>query len=396
MKAFTAADHAALQTGLTECGADGWLLFDFQGHNPVANRFLGLGGLGSRRLFVLLRPGVPPVAVAHKIELQPLDGFPGPVVPYARWEELHAALQELVAGRTLAMEISPKDGVPYLDRVPYGVVDLIQSLGGKVVSSAPLVTQFAARWTPEETAGHLKAAEAVARIAREALAFAVTQGGAGLTEWALQQRVVQAMEAEGIVPDHPPIVGFGVNSGNPHYEPMPGKDLSLARDQVVLLDLFGKYPGTISADQTWMGFSGKTPPDRVRKVWTAVRDARDAALDLVREAGAAGTRIAGYQVDRASREVIERAGFAEYFVHRTGHSIDQNLHGSGPHMDDYETRDDRIILPGCGFSVEPGIYLPNEFGVRSEVNVYWAAEGPVVTPAVPQMELILPGKESGA
>lgn len=389
MKAFSTADHAALQAGLKECGADGWLLFDFQGHNPVATRFLALGGLGSRRIFVLLRPGAEPVAVAHKIELQPLDGFPGRVVPYARWEELHAALKDLVSGRTLAMEISSKDGVPYLDRVPYGVVDLIQSLGGKVVSSAPLVTHFAARWTPEETAGHLKAAEVVARIAREALAFAVTQGGKGLTESALQERVVKAMEAEGIVPDHPPIVGFGVNSGNPHYEPMPGKDLTLAPAQVVLLDLFGKYPGTISADQTWMGFSGKNPPERVRKVWTAVRDARDAALGVVRKAGATGERIAGYQVDRASRDVIERAGFGEFFVHRTGHSIDQNLHGSGPHMDDYETRDDRIILPGCGFSVEPGIYLPNEFGVRSEVNVFWAAEGPVVTPAEPQVDLVV-------
>lgn len=389
MKAFSTADHAALQAGLKECGADGWLLFDFQGHNPVATRFLALGGLASRRIFVLLRPGAEPVAVAHKIELQPLDGFPGRVVPYARWEELHAALKELVSGRTLAMEISSKDGVPYLDRVPYGVVDLILSLGGKVVSSAPLVTHFAARWTPEETAGHLKAAEVVARIAREALAFAVTQGGKGLTESALQERVVKAMEAEGIVPDHPPIVGFGVNSGNPHYEPMPGKDLTLAPAQVVLLDLFGKYPGTISADQTWMGFSGKNPPERVRKVWTAVRDARDAALGVVRKAGATGERIAGYQVDRASRDVIERAGFGEFFVHRTGHSIDQNLHGSGPHMDDYETRDDRIILPGCGFSVEPGIYLPNEFGVRSEVNVFWAAEGPVVTPAEPQVDLVV-------
>ncbi len=390
MKAFTAADHEALRAGLAECGADGWLLFDFQGHNPVANRFLALSGLGSRRIFVLLRPGAEPVAVAHKIELQPLDGFPGRVVPYARWEELHAALKELVAGRTLAMEISPKNGVPYLDRVPYGVVDLIQSLGGKVVSSAPLVTQFAARWTPEETAGHFKAAEVVARIAKEALAFGVTQGGKGLTESALQQRVVKAMEAEGLVPDHPPIVGFGVNSGNPHYEPIPGKDLTLAMDQVVLLDLFGRYPGTISADQTWMGFSGKNPTARVLSVWTAVRDARDAALEVVRKAGSAGQRIAGYQVDRASRDVIERAGFGEFFVHRTGHSIDQNLHGSGPHMDDYETRDDRVILPGCGFSVEPGIYLPNEFGVRSEVNVYWAAEGPRVTPAQLQRDLILP------
>jgi Xaa-Pro aminopeptidase len=231
----------------------------------------------------------------------------------------------------------------------------------------------------------------LARVAKEALAFAVSQAGKGLRETALQARVVAAMEAEGLVPDHPPIVGFGVNSGNPHYEPGAGQDPALERDQVVLIDLFGRYPGAISADQTWMGFSGPRPPERVRAVWTAVRDARDAALALVRQAGASGERLAGYQVDRASRDVIERAGFGEFFVHRTGHSIDHDLHGSGPHMDDYETRDDRIILPGCGFSVEPGIYLPKEFGVRSEVNVYWGADGPVVTPAEVQRELVISG-----
>ncbi len=390
MKPLTPDDHRLLRAGLATCGADGWLLFDFQGHNPVANRFLALGGLGSRRLFALLTPDQEPVAVAHKIELQPVADFPGRVIPYARWEELHAALKSLVAGKTVAMEISPRDGVPYLDRVPYGVVDLIQSLGGKVVSSAPLVTQFAARWTEDEAARHIEAAEVVAWIAREALAVAVTRGGKGLTETALQQRVMEMMAKEGLVPDHPPIVGFGVNSGNPHYEPVAGKDLTLAKDQVVLLDLFGRYPGAISADQTWMGFSGSQPPERVLTVWTAVRDARDAALEVVRRAGQSGEPLAGYQVDRAARDVIERAGFGEFFVHRTGHSIDQNLHGSGPHMDDYETKDDRIILTGCGFSVEPGIYLPNEFGVRSEVNVYWAPGGPLVTPKEPQRDLILP------
>lgn len=394
MKALQSLDRAALRTALAECdggkGADGWLLFDFQGHNPVANRFLALSGLGSRRLFVLLPGDGQMVAIGHKIELQPLDGFPGRIVPYARWEELHAALSPLVKGKTLAMEVSTNDGVPYLDRVPHGVIQLIESLGGRVVTSAPLVTLFAARWTPEETAQHLKAAEVVAAIAREAVGFAVTQGGKGLTEATLADRVVAAMEKAGLVPDHLPIVGFGVNAGNPHYEPVHGKDLTLEKNQVVLLDLFGRYPGAVSADQTWMGFSGPNPPERVRKVWAAVRDGRDAALEVIRTAGATGARLAGWQVDRAARDAIERAGFGDFFVHRTGHSIDQNIHGSGPHMDDYETRDDRIILPGCGFSVEPGVYLPNEFGVRSEVNVFWSPEGPVVTPREFQAELILP------
>jgi Xaa-Pro aminopeptidase len=388
MKALDAAGKEALAAALAECGADGWLLFDFQGHNPVANRFLALGGLGSRRLFVLLTPLGEPVAVAHKIELQPLADFPGRVIPYAKWQELQAALKEIVAGKTVAMEVSPRDGVPYLDRVPHGVVELVESLGARVVSSAPLVTRFAAVWTADEAKLHMKAAEQIAAIAKEALAFAVTRGGQGLTECALQQRVVEAMQKVGLVADHAPIVGFGPNAADGHYEPMPGKDRTLAADQVVLLDLFGRHPGGISADQTWMGWSGPNPPAKVRTVWETVRAARDAALDLVRRAGAAGERLKGYQVDRAARDVIERAGFGDHFVHRTGHSIDYDLHGSGPHMDDYETRDDREILPGCGFSVEPGIYLTGEFGVRSEVNVYWSPNGPVITPTSPQTDLI--------
>jgi Xaa-Pro dipeptidase len=280
--------------------------------------------------------------------------------------------------------------VPYLDRVPYGVVELIQSLGGRVVSSGPLVTQFVARWSPEEKAAHLTAAEVLARIAREAVGYAVARGGKGLRETALQRRVMDAMQKEGVVPDHPPIVGFGPNAADGHYEPIAGQDRELGVDEVVLLDLFGRFPDGISADQTWMGFSGPNPPDEVRQVWAAVRDARDAALRLVTEAGAAGHQVSGYQVDRAARDVIEGAGFGEFFVHRTGHSIDRDLHGSGPHMDDFETKDDRVILPGCGFSVEPGIYLAGRFGMRSEVNVYWGKDGPVVTPAEIQRELILP------
>ncbi|MGQ0702780.1 MAG: M24 family metallopeptidase [Gemmatimonadales bacterium] len=388
MNRLTAEDREALGAALAACGADGWLVFDFQGHNPIAGRLLNLGGLGSRRLFVWLTPVGDPVAVAHKIELGPLAGFPGRVLPYARREELAEALREVVAGKTVAMEVSERDGVPYLDRVPHGVVELVESLGGRVVSSAPLVTRFVSRWSETEAAQHSKAAEALARIAKEALVFGVGRPGSGLRESALQARVMAAMEQEGIVPDHPPIVGFGPNSANPHYEPAEGKDRVLGPDEVVLVDLFGRYPGAISADQTWMGWSGPRPSERVRTVWTAVRDARDAALALIRQAARQGEQLAGYQVDRAAREVIERAGFGNYFVHRTGHSIDRDLHGSGPHLDDYETRDDRLILPGCGFSVEPGVYLPGEFGIRSEVNVYWSPGGPIVTPSEIQSELI--------
>lgn len=381
----------ALRSALAEAAVDGWLLYAFHGMNPVAARVLDLHGMNTRRLFVLLPREGEPVAVAHRIELQSVEGFPGRVLPYARWAELHAALGSIVAGKRLAMEISPDDAVPYLDRVPYGVVELIQRLGGTVVTSAALVSRFAARWSPAEAEDHRAAAEVLAEVARAELARAVGEADAGLTESALQARVVAAVEARGLVFNEPPIVGFGPNSANPHYEPRPGRDARLRRGDVVLLDLWaGRRRDTVFADQTWMGFAGPEVPPRVRAVWETVRRARDAAVEAVRAAAAAGRPVAGFEADRAARAVVDAAGYGERFVHRTGHSIDRDLHGSGPHLDDYETHDDRHLVPGVGFSVEPGIYLPGEFGVRSEVDVYWGPSGPEVTPRVPQTDLIVP------
>jgi Xaa-Pro aminopeptidase len=389
---FSGLDLGKVRAVLAEQGLDGWLLFDFRGINPILSRLLGEIGFSSRRLFVLIPRTGEPMALVHKIELAAFSGgsFPGRVVPYARWEELHAGLKPMVQGKRLAMEISPDDAVPYLDRVPLGVVELVRRLGGTVLGSAALVTRFASAWSPAELEGHLSAAEALAAVANEALRWAVTQGGSGLTESQLQRRVIDAIHAKGLVFDHPPIVGFGPNAANPHYEPVPGEDLSLVPDQVVLLDLWGgPRLGTVFADQTWMGFSGRNVPPKVQQVWRVVRDARDAAIAVVmRKAGK--EPLYGYEGDAAARGVITAAGFGDYFVHRTGHSIDRDLHGSGPHLDDYETHDDREILPGAGFSVEPGVYLPGEFGVRSEVNMVWAPDGPLVTPRTPQVELILP------
>jgi Xaa-Pro aminopeptidase len=382
-------DRAALAAALELAGADGWLLYDFQGVNPVLGQVLGITGMGSRRLFVYLPRTGEPVAVAHRIELQSVAGFPGRVLPYARWEELHDALRSVVAGKRVAMEVAPDDAVPYLDRVPSGVVQLLARLGATVVPSAALVTRFASTWSADDLADHLAAAVVLARVAQEALQRAVVAGGSGLSESALQQEVIDAIHVGGLVFDHPPIVGFGPSAANPHYEPRAGADRTLARDEVVLLDLWGgRRMGAVYADQTWMGFSGSRPPAEVQRVWEAVRSARDAAIEFVQSGWSADRPMHGYEVDRAARAIITEAGYGADFVHRTGHSIDHRLHGSGPHLDDYETHDDRQLLTGTGFSVEPGVYLTGRFGVRSEVNMYLVPGEAFVTPAGPQRELI--------
>jgi Xaa-Pro dipeptidase len=388
MTALADLDRARVSELLDSLGADGWLLFDFRGCNPVAQRILP-GGMGSRRLFVWVPREGPVTAIVHRIEMQPFEGFAGNIIPFSRHDELHDALRKTLAGKTAAMEVSPRDAVPYIDRIPWGVIDLLQSLGVKVVSSAGLVTRFAATWTAAETAEHERAAELLREIALDALARAVKLGGTGYTESAMQAEVIAAIERAGLFLDHGPIVGFGPNAAVPHYEPHPGADRTLARDEVVLLDLFaGARAGAVFADQTWMGFSGTAVPAKVAEVWQVVRDARDAAIEALRALVAAGEPVLGYLGDQAARGVIERAGYGEYFVHRTGHSIDRDLHGSGPHLDDYETHDDRALQPGTGCSVEPGIYLPGDFGVRSEVNVYWGNQGLVVTPQKPQTSLV--------
>jgi Xaa-Pro dipeptidase len=389
-------DLVEVREALAELGVDGWLIFDFHGLNPVASRILGLTGLNTRRLFVLFPREGKPIAVAHKIELQGVEDFPGEVIPYARWGELHQALGRIVAGRTLAMEISPEDAVPYLDRVPYGVVELLRRLGATIVPSGPLVSRFASRWSPAEVKDHKSAAEILATVARETLAWAVQEVRTGITEQAMQARVIEEVERRGLVFNEHPVVAFGPNSAMPHYQSPPDRDVPLKPGDVVLLDLWaGRSRSTVFADQTWMGFAGSRPPERVLEVWSTVRRARDAAIESIRAATARGKAIAGFEADRAARQVIDDAGYGNAFVHRTGHSIDKDLHGSGPHLDDYETHDDRRLIPGVGFSVEPGVYLPGEFGVRSEVNVLMAQDGPEVTPRVPQAELMHSGNAGG-
>ncbi len=388
MSLFSRVDLTAVGPALEAHAVDGWLLFDFHGINPIVKRVVGYGGMASRRLFVWLPKDGSPVALAHRIELQGMEGFPGEVKPYAAWQELHQLLGEIVKGKKVAMEVSPDDAVPYLDRVPAGVVELVQRLGGTVVPSATLVSLFAARWSSAELQGHRASAEKLADIARTTIAEVVAQVGRA-REAAVQRRVLQAMEGAGLMTDHPPIVAFGPNAANPHYEPYDGTDAELRDGDVVLVDLWGGPTlESVFADQTWMGFAGVSPPDDVLHAWTATRDARDAVLTYLERAVAEGRSVTGADLDDVARSHITKEGFGDAFLHRTGHSIDIDLHGSGPHLDNFETNDVREILSGTGFSVEPGIYLEGRFGIRSEINVYMDDSGPLATPVERQQNLI--------
>ncbi|MEJ7811246.1 MAG: M24 family metallopeptidase [Gemmatimonadaceae bacterium] len=387
----------AMQSAIAEAGLDGWLLFDFHGLNPIARGMLGLGGMGTRRIFALIpRRGVP-VAITHNIEQGAWRDWPAEWrrERYSTWRALEETLATHVRGLRVAMEYSPGDAVPYLDRIPAGVLDLVRAAGAEVVSSADLVTRFYATLTAAQIASHERASVVVARVGREAIERAGQLAGAGTPahEHELAAWILDRFARAGLHADHPPIVAAGANGADPHYEPSADRPRQIARGEMLLIDLWAREiePVGVYADQTWMGSLG-APSARAASVWEAVRDARDAAIALVRARGTAGAPVRGGELDDAAREVISARGFGDYFIHRTGHSIDaRDLHGSGPHIDNYETREERVLAPGVAFSIEPGVYIAGDVGMRSEVNVYMASggEGAVVTPAEYQRELFV-------
>jgi len=382
-----------LQRALADADIDGWLLFDFHGVNPIASDLLGIEGMVTRRVFGWVPRTGNPVAVTHAIEQAPWHRWPAAWEreTYSSWRTLEATLGTLVAGKRVAMEYSPGDAVPYVDRVPAGVLEMVRARGAEVVSSAELVTRFHAVWTPEQLASHVRVAETVADIARDAFAFVGQQLAADtpVHEHEVQQRIRDAFAREGLFTDHGPNVSAGANAANPHYEPSADKPRRIVRGELLLIDLWACEPAMPYADQTWMASIG-APSARAQEVWEAVRDARDAALALLHERVSGRQPVRGAEADDAARAVIAGRGFGPYFTHRTGHSIDARaLHGSGPHLDNLETREERQLIEGVGFSVEPGVYLPGELGVRSEVNAYVGDGALIVTPRDYQRELIV-------
>ena len=376
-------------------GLDGWLFYDFRHLDPIAYRVLLLDTSlhVTRRWYYWIPAQGAPIKLQHRIEPHVLDGLPGEARLYVSWREQQTALGSLLhSAKRIAMQYSPMNAIPYLSRVDAGTLDLVRSLQVEVVTSADLVQQFEAVWDERQLASHRVAAEGLRAIVDEAFAWVGTSLGErrGLTEYGLQQYILSRMQARGLVTSSPPITAVNVHSADPHYGPSAEGSTPIRQGDLVLIDLWAKQPGqgAVYADITWTAFVGQSVPARHQEVFQIVRRARDAAVTFVQNQVQAGAFPYGWEVDDVCRQVIQDAGYGKYFVHRTGHSIGEEVHGNGANIDNLETQDTRRLLPDTCFSIEPGIYLPEEFGIRSELDVYLSSHDAVVHGQPVQTEII--------
>lgn len=376
-----------VQDALRADGIDAWLLYDFRGSNAIAADITAVskqgGHLATRRWYYLIPASGTPRALVHAIEPNSLAHLPGTSTRYAGRDQLEAGLRALLSGtRRVAMEYSPGCAIPYVSRVDGGTIELVRQCGVDVVSSGDLIQRFSAVWDNTAVATHREASVKLYRVKDRAfeLIGQRLRAGTPTTEYDIQQAMAAWFRDEGLVTDSDPNVSVGPNSGNPHYLPTEASHRQIRTDEIVLLDLWGKLdvPGAVFADITWMGFTGRAVPDRFAQAFSAVAAARDAAVALVRNAAQAGRELRGFEVDRAASSVLREAGYAAQILHRTGHSLGESVHGNGVNMDDYETHDDRRLLPGTGFTIEPGVYF-EDFGVRTEINMVVTARDAEVT-----------------
>ncbi len=387
-------DHEAIQTALRDAGLDGWLFYDHHGRDPLAYSILGLlpSAHVTRRWYYLIPAVGEPKKLVHRIESGRLDTLPGTKAVYSSWQELEASLASMLTGtRRLAMQYSPRNAIMYVSMVDAGTVEMLRDLGKEIVSSADLVSHFEAVLTEEQIASHFEAqthidailAEAWGEIGRRVRADGHTD------EWSMVQWFSGALDRAGIVWEHGPNVSVGPNSADSHYEPTPEGSRPIRQGDFLLIDIWGRMnrPGTCYYDITWTAVVGREPTGREQVVFAAVRDARDAAIDTIREAFASNVAIAGFAADDAARAVLQARGFGAAFTHRTGHNIGNTLHGSGAHLDNLETHDERLLLPNTCFSVEPGAYFPGEFGIRSEIDMVTRVGSAMVSGRI-QQELV--------
>ena len=384
----------AIQEEIRNQKLDGWLFFDHHGRDPLAYRVLGFQAprIPTRRWYYFIPAQGEPAGLVHRIESGMLGSLPGEKTPYASWGEQVAGLRRLLAGRRrVAMQYSPQCAIPYVAMVDAGTVELVRSAGVEVASSAELIQAFEARWTPDALESHLEAARRVdgVRAAAFQLIRERTRAGQSIQEIEVKRFVRDQFARQGLFAEDGPIVAVNANASNPHYEPQDDLTLPIRAGDFVLLDMWAKLarPGSVYYDITWTGYCGDTPTGEMRKVFEVVAGARDAAIRRVQDAVSGGHPLCGFEVDDVARGYIESRGFGSYFVHRTGHSIGQEVHGNGANMDNLETHDERRIVPWTCFSVEPGVYLP-EFGVRSEIDMFVGDAEARVTGAI-QRELVI-------
>ncbi len=386
-------DVKAIQQHLKEAKLDGWLMYDFQGTNPIALSVTGIKGMSTRRWYCFIPAEGEVQWIIPVIEQHLFANQPGIHYIYQTWKGLWEGLSKILKSRTrIAMEYSPNCAIPYVSRVDAGTLELVQQMGVNVVSSAHLVQFFQATLNAAQYESHLKAVESVYKAKDDAIRFIQTnlEKQSVVTEWMVREFIADRFIEYGLITSFLPIIAVNKNASNPHYEPTEDGSTAISRDDLVLLDIWAKLDqrSTIYADITWMVYTGKSVPSLVENIWKIVRDARDAGVRIVQKAFVGNMPICGYEVDDATRKVITDAGYGKYFIHSTGHNIHEKDHGDGAHMDNFETYDEREILPRTLFSIEPGIYLP-ELGIRSEINVYIHPEkGPQIT-TPPQTSLTL-------
>jgi len=391
-------DIPALQRALVDQQLDGWLLYDFHGQNPTALTALGLGGhMLTRRWYYLVPARGEPQLLVHAIELGSFpQEVPGRRRSYASWQSLHAALKELLgalpASPKLAMEYFPQAAIPYLSRVDAGTLELIRGFGASVVSSAELVQHFLCRWSDAQVESHRRALKVIdeAKDAAFARIGELLRVGKEPSETEVQRFLTDRFTEAGLEYDHAPIVAVNGHAGDPHYEPSEATATKIRKGDLVLIDLWARPtgPDDVYADITWVGFCGDRPAPKMEQIFRAAADGRDAGLAHLKRAHAAGETLQGWQVDRTVRDSIAAKGFGDRFIHRTGHSIGVHVHGDGANLDDLETHDTRSLVTGLAFSIEPGIYLPEEgMGVRTEIDVVLRPEGPQVYSKI-QQELV--------
>lgn len=387
-------DLDSIQSALRNARIDAWLFYDHHHRDPIAAAILGLPdhGLVSRRWYYVIPAEGEPRKLVHRIEAGKLDSLPGSKGVYSSWQELETGLDAMLRPwRRIAMQYSPRNAIMYVSMVDAGTLEMLRGMGKEIVTSADLVSRFQAVLSEEQIDSHYAAQKLLDEILVEGFQQigSRARSGSPATEYEMMVWFQEAMERAGLTADHGPNVSIDANSSDSHYEPTAETSRPIHSGSFLLIDIWARInrPGTCWYDITWTGVVNREPTEQERVVFAAVRDARDAAIDAVRMAFADGGRpIAGFQADDAARNVIRNAGYAPYFTHRTGHNIGTELHGSGAHLDNLETHDERRILPFTCFSVEPGVYLP-EFGIRSEVNMITTRDHAVVTGRI-QRELV--------